>query len=337
MTCLIRRIFILVLAVVTVGSGEPAAVERAPVGKTPTFVLAWGKRGKNPGEFTSPIGIAISDKDEIYVTDVNNARVQKFDTGGKYLGGFDLPWDTPPRVSCQCGGIAVDGDGLIYLAFMLQHKVCVYTDAGKLVREWGKHGNGDGEFDQPAGLLLARDGTLYVADPCNHRVQHFTREGKFLGKFGEYGKEPGQFGGTADPKVRFGGPHFIAADSAGNLFTTEADMGRVQRLLPQGKPLSAWGSMKSDPGGFGGGPERRHLHGPIGIVIDRHDRVWVSSLNDRVQAFTTDGKFLLSLGGSGSEPGQFSAPHAMVFDSKGYLYVVDARNQRIEKFEVSKP
>ena len=62
------------------------------------------------------------------------------------------------------------------------------------------------------------------------------------------------------------------------------------------------------------------------------DRVWVSSLNDRVQLFTPEGKYLLGIGGTGKEPGQLARPHGMALDSKGHLYVVDTRNSRIQKF-----
>src|SRR5262245_41083044 len=60
--------------------------------KGPRFVLAWGKKGDRADEFHSPIGVAISKKDEVYVTDLNNARLQRFTADGKYVGGFDLPW-----------------------------------------------------------------------------------------------------------------------------------------------------------------------------------------------------------------------------------------------------
>jgi hypothetical protein len=65
--------------------------------------------------------------------------------------------------------------------------------------------------------------------------------------------------------------------------------------------------------------------------------VWVSSLNDRVQAFTTDGTFLFGLGGTGNDSGQFARPHGMAVDSMGHLYVADAGNQRIQKFEIPDP
>jgi len=72
-------------------------------------------------------------------------------------------------------------------------------------------------------------------------------------------------------------------------------------------------------------------------MADKHDRIWVSSLNDRVQVFRAEGKFLFGIGDTGDEPGHFHKPHGMAVDSKGYLYVADAGNQRIQKFEVPAP
>ena len=306
--------------------------------KAPRCILSWGKKGDKPGEFYSPIGIAINAKDEVFVTDVNNARVQRFSSEGKHLGGFDLPRDEPKRKSCQAGGIALE-KGHVYLTFMQQHKVVVYTEEGKLVRQWGKRGKGDGEFDQPGGIVLGRDGNVYVADQCNHRVQKFTKEGKFLGKWGQYGEKPGQFGAPERAGSRFAGPHFLAQDNKGYLFTTEGVSGRVQKFTPEGKPHSSWGNKSDDPGGFGSTKMgySPYSFGPITVAVDAHDRVWVSSLNDRVQAFTSDGKFLFGISGSGKKKGQLARPHGMAFDSQGHLYIADAGNQRIQKFEIPAP
>jgi hypothetical protein len=93
--------------------------------KEAKFVLAWGEKGDKPGEFFSPISIAIDRRDVVKVTDLNNARLQRFTTEGDYLGGFDLPLDAPPRKSCIVGGMAVDDDGYAYLSLMNQDKVQV--------------------------------------------------------------------------------------------------------------------------------------------------------------------------------------------------------------------
>ncbi len=151
---------------------------------------------------------------------------------------------------------------------MAQHKVRVYTETGKLVREWGKPGKGDGEFAWPGGIVLGPGGTVYVADQNNHRVQKFTTEGKFLGKWGEHGAKPGQFGGPEPAGSRFAGPHFLALDSKGRLYTTEGVLGRVQQFSPEGKPLLAWGDKGQQPGGFGAlqSGNAKNTFGPIAIL-----------------------------------------------------------------------
>ena len=107
----------------------------------------------------------------------------------------------------------------------------------------------------------------------------------------------------------------IARDSQGRLYTTEGTAGRVQQFSAEGKVLASWGDKSKQDGGFGDLKTgySKNGFGPIGILVDRQDRVWVSSLNDRVQAFTPEGKFLFGIGGTGKESGQFARPHGMAF------------------------
>ena len=131
---------------------------------------------------------------------------------------------------------------------------------GKLLREWGRKGTGDGEFQLPGSIALGPDGLLYVPDQGNSRVQKFTREGKFVGKWGEHGKEPGQFGGGQAAGGRFAGPQFVAFDRAGNVYTTDAALDRVQKFTPEGKLLAFWGTESAEPGGFGPPPREQGRH-----------------------------------------------------------------------------
>ena len=62
----------------------------------------------------------------------------------------------------------------------------------------------------------------------------------------------------------------------------------------------------------------------------------MGATNSRVQLFTSDGRYLGGFGGRGSEPGQFHTPHGLALDSRGYLYVVDTQNSRIQKFDPSR-
>ncbi len=71
------------------------------------------------------------------------------------------------------------------------------------------------------------------------------------------------------------------------------------------------------------------------ITVDPHDRIWVTSINGRIQQFGTNGKLLGGLQSSqGAEPGRFSAPHTIAFNSRGEFFVVDSFNHRIQKFAI---
>jgi len=291
----------------------------------PRFLAEWGKRGKSEAEFDVPIGIAINRHDEIFVTEFRNNRIQKFDPNGRLIQVLKLAEEQP------CG-IAIDRQDNVYVAHLMPAKITVYNRQGDYLRCWGKPGTADGEMQQPGGMAVAKDGSVYVADEVNHRIQQFSSEGVFVRKWGEYGNETGQFGGMDRPANRTGGPQFVTLDSHGNVYTTEAANGRIQKFSPQGKYLSSWGSNSTDPGGFGGRP--KNLPGPIAIVFDKKGRAWVSSTNHWVQTFTPEGKFLFGIGGQGTEPGKFATPHGLAFDSKGCLYVCDTQNCRIQKFAI---
>jgi DNA-binding beta-propeller fold protein YncE len=52
-------------------------------------VRQWGTPGAGASQFQQPHGITVDDKGIVYVADRNNARVQRFDLNGKYLGEWN--------------------------------------------------------------------------------------------------------------------------------------------------------------------------------------------------------------------------------------------------------
>ena len=330
------RTVVLALACLAVGSAWRSRAAEPDLPEV-RFLLAWGEKRTEPGQFHFPIGIVVTPTDEILVTDHYNHRVQRFDLDGKLLGHFSvLP---------NPGGIALDKAGNTYLSHFPRavgsndvhpDRLTVYSPAGKLLHEWGKTGTGPGEFNYPGGMIIAPSGRPYVADQTNHRIQVFDLNGRFLAEWGKHGTKPGEFGGNTNVKSRAGGPDFVALDKEGNVYTTEAMDGRVQKFTADGAFLSAFGNLEDRPGGFGRDFQPiPGMHGPIAICIDRHDRLWISAAGGRVQQFDNDGSYLRGFGEQqGAEPGQFLAPHGLALDSHGYLYVVDAYNHRIQKFDV---
>ncbi|MSR57328.1 MAG: hypothetical protein EXS05_06620 [Planctomycetaceae bacterium] len=296
----------------------------------PQFLIEWGQSGDEKGQFSACVGIAIGKNDDVYTCEFRNQRVQRFTSDGQFLEMFP--------VQPHGGGLAVDAEGNVYVAHWNSNKLAAYSPAGKLLHEWGQKGTGDGEFQLPGSVALGPDNLLYVPDQGNSRVQKFTLDGKFVGKWGEHGSEPGQFGGSVPAGGRFAGPQFVGFDRAGNVYTTDAGADRVQKFSAEGKLLGHWGTDSAEPGGFGPAPLNKDgspgQGGPIGICVDRHDRVWVSATNNRVQQFSNAGKFLCGVGGEGIEPAKFHLPHGIALDSHNCLYVADTMNGRIQKFAV---
>jgi len=291
--------------------------------RAPKFIREWGSLGTEPGQFRTPIAIAIDRHDLVYVTDFKNLRVQRFRMDGSFVSAFPVAAEQP-------GGLAVDRDSNVYVAHWNQNKVVVYSPRGEVLRTIGKKGEADGEFLLPGGMAFTRAGDLLVADQGNARVQRFRPDGTFVARWGEHGAGDGQFGAGRGVGSRFNGPQFVAVDGDGAVYATEVATPRVQKFTADGKHVVSFGSKGTEPGGFGG--PRPEIDGPIAVCVDRKGHVWVSATNHRVQQFDRNGRFLQSLGRDGKAPGEFHYPHGLAVDSKNRLYVVDAQNARIQQF-----
>src|SRR5690348_10974556 len=67
--------------------------------------------------------------------------------------------------------------GHLFLADSESSMIKVFSEDGKLVRQWGKKGNKSGKFHSLSGIAISDD-TLYAVD--SKRVQAFTLQGNFL-------------------------------------------------------------------------------------------------------------------------------------------------------------
>ncbi len=113
----------------------------------------------------------------------------------------------------------------------------------------------------------------------------------------------------------------IAVDGERNLYITSFTASKVVRIDPNGN-----GEEIIRPG-FGGG-----LYG-----IDFFNRtLGVSDFkSDMIYIFSEQGKILNKFGGTGNGEGSFHGPKGVCFDGKGFIYVVDGGNYRVQKFDVS--
>jgi DNA-binding beta-propeller fold protein YncE len=138
-------------------------------------------RGKDPGQFDLPGGIAIGEDGTMYVADSLNYRVQAIGRDGevKWTYGEPLPPDQavmyrgPERKFGLPSSITLGDDGRLYVVDGLNSELVVLTTDGEFVETVGDVGHEDGTFYYPDGIAQG-DGRLIVADKFNDRVEVFA-------------------------------------------------------------------------------------------------------------------------------------------------------------------
>lgn len=202
-------------------------------------------RGRAPGQFDSPRGIAIDDQGNFYIVDTVNARVQKFDPQGNHLWSVGSTGSGPgqfARVQNGPGptGIAVDRQGFIYVADTWNHRIVKLDPQGKFLKSWGTFFNTQGnpevgrqhpsEFYGPRSIAIGPDNALYVTDTGNKRVLVFDSDGKPLRQIGSAGSGP----------ANLNEPVGIAIDDAGVLYIADTHNSRIATFDAEGRPLAQW-------------------------------------------------------------------------------------------------
>jgi len=166
----------------------------AKVDKDGNWLTSWGNRGSKPGEFNTPHSIAADARDNIYVADRFNRRIQVFDSNGHFLRAMtiDVPFD---RATKPVIGNALNPDAT------------------------------SGTFSPGAPWAICitppPHQVLYAADAYPGRIYKMTLDGKVLGTIGGPGRQLKQFGWV----------HEIACPDENTLFVAELLNWRVQKLL----------------------------------------------------------------------------------------------------------
>jgi DNA-binding beta-propeller fold protein YncE len=220
-------------------------------------------RGWGDESIKTPHGLRIDRDGNVWVTDIGNHQVMKFDPEGKLLlalGKKGVKGDGPDRFN-QPTDVAVTPTGEFYVSDGYGNaRVLKFDREGKLLKQWGKKGRGEGEFNLPHAICLDAKGRVLVGDRENNRVQVFDSDGKFLA----------QWRGSGAPFGLFpAGDRLFVADGRGNV---------VRVLDAKGKPVGRWGERGKGPGQF----QMPHM-----LCVDSRGDVYVAEVTGkRIQKFT---------------------------------------------------
>jgi DNA-binding beta-propeller fold protein YncE len=170
----------------------------------------------------------------------------------------------------------------------------------------------DMAFASPNGIATDAQGRVYAAAGDRNAVLVFAPDGKFLAAWGE---------GIIKAKhgLRIFGDRLYVADN---------EMHQVYEFSLDGRLLRSFGTRGKS--GLG----KNEFYQPTDIAIAANGDMLITDGygNSRVVRLAPDGTFLSTWGTPGDKPGEFKAPHNIVIDRAGLIYIADRENQRIQVF-----
>ncbi|MEQ1646858.1 MAG: NHL repeat-containing protein, partial [Pyrinomonadaceae bacterium] len=139
-----------------------------------------------PGMVVRPRGFTVDKDGNRFVADTDNARIQKFDAGGRFVMRFV----TGKEEMLEPHGVAVDQAGNIYVTDSFRHRLLKFNPDGTYKKEFtgpevGFYGPRDIAADSASGKL-------YIVDQGRTRIVVFDPSNENFTFFGNPGSGPGQ-------------------------------------------------------------------------------------------------------------------------------------------------
>ncbi|MCP4404885.1 MAG: hypothetical protein GY801_47240 [bacterium] len=276
------------------------------------------------------------------VKEVEHRQLRSFE-------GDDLRYKEPRGVS------VTPFDTLLVTDFR-NYRVQELSFSGEILREWGKHGNAPGQFNDPACAAMDTQGNLYVVDTWNHRVQKYTTDGQWIShwaKFSKFfaprgiaidrhnrvyitntsahhlvvfdsaGNHLHTWGSKGDGLDQFHDPIGVAVGSQGDIYVADTGNGRIKVLSPEGKnraviPVEKW---------------RTSTFQEAYLATDTAGHIYVTvPLKGLIQVYHPTNSGYVQLKASGSEAHRLTLPTGIAVDRSGNVYVSDTAGNRVIKY-----
>lgn len=306
-----RRALALLLCVAVLGA---AGCDSGPESSSGAEVLdAFGRTGSGRCEFIYPRAIALGQDGSLFVVD-KTGTIRRFTREGDFVSMMKMP-------STEAGmpvGLSVGPDGNLYVADTHYHRVVVFTPEGKLLRQFGRFGQGAGCLIYPTDVAFSDDGRIFVSEyGGNDRVSVFSLQGDFLYSFGTPGDARGQFARPAALCVDRRRKRLYVADACNHRIAVYTLDGRLERYI---------GSVGRNPG---------QLRYPYDLALTGDGVLVVCEYgNNRLQLFSPEGEPLGTHGRPGRRLGELACPWGVAVDERRRAYVVDSGNNRVQVWQL---
>ncbi|RMF80226.1 MAG: hypothetical protein D6744_08430, partial [Planctomycetota bacterium] len=132
-----------------------------------------GRRGRGPGEFYLPRGMARTPGGEVCVVDLLNNRVQVLTTDGGWVRDVGGPGDATGTFG-RPKDVAVGPDGTVFVTDAFSQRVHAFDAEGTPLLAFGEPGSGVGALALPNGIAVVEyPPTSEVDPPAGERILYY--------------------------------------------------------------------------------------------------------------------------------------------------------------------
>jgi DNA-binding beta-propeller fold protein YncE len=210
-------------------------------------------------------------------------------------------------------GMALDSKGNLYVADQKVGAVFIFNTQTRDV-ELIKNKT-HGHFVRIIGLAMDDNDRLFVSDPGLRHILVFNAKHEAEDVITDGLVEPG--GMAIDTENRL---LYVADVDQDQVLVYDADTLKLKRRIGTGGHKHEL----TTPGDFAR---------PAGLAVDQEGNLYVAdALNNRIEIFDGDGKFVSTFGKAGDGPGYFSRPKGVAIDGDGHIWVVDGMQDRVQVF-----
>jgi len=222
--------------------------------------------------------------------------------GGKFLFQLAQPY-----------GLAVDSKNNLYVADQKVGAIFIFNTGTREV-ELIKN-KVQAHFVRIIGLAMDDNDRLFVSDPGLRHILVFNAGHKAEDVITDGLVSPGALAIDRENRLLY-----VSDVELDQVLVYDADTLKLLRKIG----TTGHNHELTTPGDFAK---------PTGLAIDQEGNLYVAdTMNNRIEIFDADGRFISTFGKAGDGPGYFARPKGVAIDSDGHIWVADGMQDRVQVF-----